>query len=141
MRSCATGATPALQTLLRALIQLHVRRPPLRRFSDNSFVLLPWANRSLTFTSSQPALSPADLQASLSAMSVADTVTPAAENNAIPSVNTFDTNVLNFIAGVFEGGVTPTMDPLALSKSAGIVPRVASCGGSPNPCALTNSTQ
>lgn len=112
----------------------------MRRFSDNSFVLLPWANRTLTFTASQP-LSPADLRSSLSAMSVADTLTPAAENNAIPSVNTFDTNVLNFIAGVFEGGVTPTMDPLALSKSAGIVPRVASCSGTPNPCALTNSTQ
>lgn len=33
----------------------------------------------------------------------------------------------------------PTLDPLALTKSASIMPRVASCSGNPNPCAL-NST-
>ncbi len=114
--------------------------PASRRFSDNNFVLLPWANRSLTFTSTSQDVSPGDLQKSISALSVADTL-PTAANDAIPAVNTFDPAVLNFIAGVFEGGVTPTMDPLALSKSAGIVPRVSGCTGTPNPCALTNSTQ
>jgi hypothetical protein len=33
----------------------------------------------------------------------------------------------------------PTIDPLALTKSANIVPRISSCSGNPNPCAL-NST-
>ena len=84
-------------------------------------------------------MAPGALQKSLSALSVADTL-PGAANNAVPAVSTFDPAVLNYIAGVFEGGVTPSMDPLALSKSAGIVPRVSGCTGTPNPCAL-NSTQ
>jgi len=42
------------------------------------------------------------------------------------------------LQGLFLGA-HPGMDPLALTKSSGIVPRVASCSGNPNPCAL-NST-
>ena len=34
----------------------------------------------------------------------------------------------------------PGLDPLALTKSAGIVPRVSSCGGNPDPCAISNTT-
>ena len=113
--------------------------PAVRRFSDNNFVLLPWEPKSLYFTSAK-ALTPADLQRSLSVLSVADTQLPPGQNDGVPSVDAFDPSVLNYIAGVFEGGAHPGMDPLALSKSAGIVPRVASCGGDPNPCALNNTT-
>ena len=108
------------------------------RFSDNNFLLLPWAPQSLTFTSAQ-VFSPDDLRKSLSVLSVADTQLGPGQNDSVPSVDAFDPSVLNHIAGVFEGGAHPGMDPLALSKSAGIVPRVAACGGDPNPCAL-NST-
>lgn len=35
---------------------------------------------------------------------------------------------------------SPPLDPLALTKSSAIVPRVSSCGGNPDPCAPTNTT-
>ena len=35
---------------------------------------------------------------------------------------------------------SPPLDPLALTKSSAIVPRVSSCGGNPDPCAVSNTT-
>jgi hypothetical protein len=218
------------------------------RFSDNNFALLPWAPKTITFTSAAP-FSLADLRGSLSVMSVADTYPPAIAVLQPPPVEIYDINTLNWIQAslylslpfecfpscrfpsvsrgrmpdrlcslkwclpyrytipvqlelssecqyslyctdnsaviycsmhIAQGwctsawfcwrvcqrfvvcmwggtwnmylwvlvwcalqglflGAHPGMDPLALTKSAGIVPRVSSCSGNPNPCA-TNST-
>ncbi|EIE20788.1 glycoside hydrolase [Coccomyxa subellipsoidea C-169] len=123
--SKAVGAHVALESTLPG------------RFSDNNFILLPWAPKTITFTSAAP-FSPADLRGSLSVMSVADTYPPTSAVLQPPPVDTYYPNTLNWIQGLFLGA-HPGMDPLALTKGAGIVPRVSSCSGNPNPCAL-NST-
>lgn len=66
------------------------------RFSDNNFILLPWAPKTITFTSAAP-FSPADLRGSLSVMSVADTYPPAIAVLQPPPVDTYYPNTLNWI--------------------------------------------
>ncbi|CAL8468004.1 g7542 [Coccomyxa elongata] len=107
------------------------------RFSDNNYVLLPWAPKTITFTSATP-FSPADLKASISVMSVADTYPPASAVLQPPPMDAYSPNTSDWLQGLFLGA-HPGIDPLALTKGSGIVPRVSSCSGSPNPCAL-NST-
>jgi len=59
-------------------------------------MLLPWANKTLTFTSAK-AFSPEDLRTSLSVMSVADTYPPVSNVLQPPPVGSYNTNTLNWI--------------------------------------------
>lgn len=86
------------------------------RFSDNSFMLLPWANQTLTFTSAK-AFSPEDLRSSLSVMSVADTDPPVSNVLQPPPVDSYSPNTLNWIQVN-----TPGIHPCCTSAEMGALP-------------------
>lgn len=58
-----------------------------RRFSDNAFLLLPWQNKTVQFVGEGP-FSLADLQRSLSVLSIADTLPSAQMKDlSLPNLN------------------------------------------------------
>ena len=57
-----------------------------RRFSDNAFTMLPWQNKTVMFVG-EAAFSLADLQRSLSVLSIADTLpTPSLQAVSLPGL-------------------------------------------------------
>ncbi|KAK9835150.1 hypothetical protein WJX81_001501 [Elliptochloris bilobata] len=108
------------------------------RFSDNAFTMLPWQNKTVQFVGEGP-FSLADLQRSLSVLSIADTLpTAQLRDLSLPNLTTYQPASQLDLQSVFTG--KKTGDPMALLGSSGIVPRVSSCAATPNPCPAGNAT-
>ncbi|CAK0764706.1 hypothetical protein CVIRNUC_003185 [Coccomyxa viridis] len=112
----------------------------LGKFSDNAFLLLPWEPKTVTFTSGSN-FTVDQLESSMTVMSVADTM-PGARNTKpmdTPPMDEFSIQTSDWVQELWVPAYPP-VDPLAITKAAGISPRVSSCGGSPDPCAPYNTT-
>ena len=98
-------------------------------------MVLPWAPQALEFISRGP-VHAADVEASLKVISLGDTLPgPRVGDENAPPMTSFSPESAGFLEGLFVPG-HPSVDPLALTKDTGIIPRVSTCEApKANPCA------